>query len=107
LPAIQVWCHLSEHALERALDLAECDGAPFPAPDLLQRYARHRTAHGALLAGILNLLAGQAPTPPAPPQPALEPPSGSEIRVERAVRINARPACQPPSAVKTSWPGSS
>ena len=42
-------------ALERALDLAEPDGVllPFllhPAPGLLERHARHRTAHAALIA---------------------------------------------------------
>jgi len=83
----------AEHALERALDLAERDSALlvfvlFPAPDLLQRLAVHRTAHGALLADVLNLLAGQTPTPPAGPQPPLEPPSGSEIRVLRYLPTN-------------------
>jgi LuxR family transcriptional regulator, maltose regulon positive regulatory protein len=81
------------HALERALDLAERDGAflvfvLFPAPNLLQRHARHGTAHGALLADILTLLAGQTPTPPARPQPPLEPPSASEIRVLRYLPTN-------------------
>ena len=49
--------------LERALDLAEPDRVliPFlfyPAPGLLQRHARQRTAHAALIAEILSLLAG-------------------------------------------------
>src|SRR5262249_58407034 len=76
-------------ALERALDLAELGGvlAPFllhPAPGLLERHARQRTAHAALLAQILDLLAGNrhAP-PPAGPRPPLEPLSKSEIRVLR------------------------
>ena len=60
----------------------------FPAPDLLQRHARHRTAHGALLAEILNLLVGQMPEPPARPQPPLELPSASEIRVLRYLPTN-------------------
>jgi LuxR family maltose regulon positive regulatory protein len=76
-------------ALERALDLAEPDGmlAMFvlhPAPGLLQRHARQRTAHAALIADILSLLAGRKLTPPsAGPPPLLEPLSESEIRVLR------------------------
>lgn len=50
-------------ALERALDHAEPDGALLwfrlhPAPSLLKRHARHGTAHAALVADILSLLAG-------------------------------------------------
>ena len=77
------------HALERALDLAEPDGALLwflmhPAPGLLERHARQRTAHAALLAQILDLLAGNRPVPPpAGPRPPLEPLSKSEIRVLR------------------------
>jgi LuxR family maltose regulon positive regulatory protein len=75
-------------ALERALDLAEQDGALLwfllhPVPGLLQRHARHRTAHPALVADILSLLAGQAPAPPEGSSPPLEPLSSSEIRVLR------------------------
>jgi LuxR family transcriptional regulator, maltose regulon positive regulatory protein len=76
-------------ALERALDLAEPDGALLwfllhPAPDLLERHARQRTAHAALLAQIRDLLAGNRPAPPAgPQQPPLEPLSKSELRVLR------------------------
>ena len=76
-------------ALERALDLAEPDGALLwfllhPAPGLLGRHARQRTAHAALLAQIRDLLAGNAPAPPAgPQQPPLEPLSKSELRVLR------------------------
>ena len=58
--------------------------AQHPEPALLQRHARHRTAHPALIADILSLLAGQAPAPPpAGPPPPLEPLSDSEIRVLR------------------------
>jgi LuxR family maltose regulon positive regulatory protein len=76
-------------ALERALDLAEPDGVLLwfllhPAPGLLQRHARQRTAHPALIADILSLLAGNRPAlPPAGPPPLLEPLSDSEIRVLR------------------------
>jgi len=81
-------------AVERALDLAEPDGAlaPFllsPAPDLLERQARHGTAHAALIADILSLLAGRLPAPPsAGPPPPLEPLSDSEIRVLRYLPTN-------------------
>jgi LuxR family maltose regulon positive regulatory protein len=53
----------ADRALERALGLAEPDGLllPFlllPAPGLLERQARHRTAHAALVAEIRGMLAG-------------------------------------------------
>ena len=81
-------------ALERALDLAEPDGALFwfllhPAPGLLERRARHGTAHAALIADILSLLAGRrSAPPPAGPPPPLEALSGSEIRVLRYLPTN-------------------
>jgi len=84
----------AERALERALDLAEPDGMllPFllhPAPGLLERHARHRTAHAALLAEIRGVLAGRMPAPPpATAQPPLEPLSASEIRVLRYLPTN-------------------
>jgi LuxR family transcriptional regulator, maltose regulon positive regulatory protein len=84
----------AEHALERALDLAEPDGMllPFllhPAPGLLERHARHRTAHAALLAEIRSVLAGRMPAPsPVTAQPPLEPLSASEIRVLRYLPTN-------------------
>jgi LuxR family transcriptional regulator, maltose regulon positive regulatory protein len=76
-------------ALERALDLAEADGSLMwflmhPAPGLLRRHAQRGTAHAALLTGILDLLSGSEPAAPsAQPRPALEPLSGSELRVLR------------------------
>jgi LuxR family maltose regulon positive regulatory protein len=79
----------AQRALEGALDRAEPDGILLwfllhPAPGLLGRHARQRTAHAALLAQILDLLAGNRPAPPpAGPQPPLEPLSGSELRVLR------------------------
>jgi len=79
----------AERALERALHLAAPDGALLwfllhPVPGLLQRQARHRTAHPALIADILSLLAGNRPAPPpAGPPPPVEPLSDSEIRVLR------------------------
>jgi LuxR family maltose regulon positive regulatory protein len=58
-------------ALERALDLAQPSKILYvflfhPAPELLGRHARQRTAHAALIADILNLLAGTS-GPAAPP----------------------------------------
>ena len=75
-------------ALERALDLAEPDGALgafllHPAPGLLERHARQRTAHASLLMEIRSLLAGRAPAPAAGPQRLLEPLRDSELRVLR------------------------
>jgi len=86
-------------AIERALDLAEPDGAllPFllyPAPGLLERHARHRTGHAALVAEIRGLLAGtragpqHGAPPPSRPQLLLEPLSGSEARVLRYLPTN-------------------
>jgi LuxR family transcriptional regulator, maltose regulon positive regulatory protein len=81
-------------ALERALDLAEPDGARFfflihPVPGLLERHARHRTAHAALVAEILGLLSGRSPAPPPGGlRPPLEPLSDSEIRVLRYLPTN-------------------
>jgi LuxR family maltose regulon positive regulatory protein len=80
-------------ALERALDLAEPDGAVFafllnPAPELLKRHARHRTAHAALISDILNLLAGKNQAPP----PGSE--GGWEVGEACVSRLpTARPAC--------------
>jgi LuxR family transcriptional regulator, maltose regulon positive regulatory protein len=75
-------------ALERALDFAEPDGALMwflvhPAPALLERHARQRTAHAALIAEIRDLLAGNGSAAPAGPRPPFEPLSKSEIRVLR------------------------
>jgi LuxR family transcriptional regulator, maltose regulon positive regulatory protein len=84
----------AERALERALDLAEPDGMLLgfllhPAPGLLERQARRRTGHAALIAEIRSLLAGRTPAPPpAAAQPPLEPLSDSEIRVLRYLPTN-------------------
>ena len=75
-------------AVERALDQAEPDGmlTPFllhPAPGLLERQARQRTAHAALVTQILGLLAGNTPAPP---------PAGPRVRCStRSAR--ARSGC--------------
>ena len=83
----------ADAAIERALDLSETSGdrTPFllyPAAPLLERHARSRTGHAALVAEIRGLLAGtqagpQRGAPPSRPEPLLEPLSGSEVRVLR------------------------
>jgi len=80
-------------ALERALDCAEPDGVLLffllhPAPGLLERHARHRTAHAALIADIQSLLAGRRLAQAPGPRPPLEPLSDSEIRVLRYLPTN-------------------
>jgi LuxR family transcriptional regulator, maltose regulon positive regulatory protein len=58
-------------------------------PHLLERQARHRSAHAALIAEILGLLAGNRPAPPpAGPWLPIEPLSGSELRVLRYLPTN-------------------
>jgi len=60
-----------------------------PAPRLLERQAGHRTAHAALIAEILSLLAGrELAARPAGPQPLSEPLSDSELRVLRYLPTN-------------------
>jgi LuxR family maltose regulon positive regulatory protein len=84
----------AESALERALDLAEPNGAlaPFllsPAPSLLERHARHRTTHAALITEIQSLLAGSTPgQSPNGLRPVPEPLSESELRVLRYLPTN-------------------
>ncbi len=81
-------------ALERALDIAEPDGALLtfllhPAPGLLERHARQRTAHASLIAEILGLLAGETPaSPPTGAAATAEPLSETEIRVLRYLPTN-------------------
>jgi LuxR family transcriptional regulator, maltose regulon positive regulatory protein len=88
------WDALGDHsaagqAVERALELVEADGTLLwfllqPAPGLLERHARQCTAHAALVAQILDLLAGNRPAEPSTrPRPPIEPLSKSEIRVLR------------------------
>jgi LuxR family transcriptional regulator, maltose regulon positive regulatory protein len=82
------------NALEHALDLAEPNGwlLPFllhPTKGLLERQARRGTAHAALIAEILGLLAGNRPAPPPPGhQLPVEPLSERELRVLRYLPTN-------------------
>ena len=83
-------------ALEHALDLAEADGILlpfllFPAPELLERHGRSRTAHAALLADVRALLAGRMPGRLAEDvAPLAEPLSEAELRVLRHLPTNLR-----------------
>ena len=83
----------ADRALERALDLAEPDGLllPFllhPTRGLLERRARHRTAHAALVAEIQALLSRSRPPHRTGPRPLMEPLSESELRVLRYLPTN-------------------
>jgi LuxR family transcriptional regulator, maltose regulon positive regulatory protein len=84
----------AERALERALDIAEPDGAvlPFllqPVAALLERHHRH-TAHPSLVTEILTMVAGAGRSVPSPQEPLslLEPLSESETRVLRYLPTN-------------------
>jgi len=102
----------ADRALERALDLAEPDGQLLyfllhPAPGLLERHARHPTAHAALVAEIRGLLSGAQPSPSARLRPLLEALSESEVRVLRYLPTNltgpeiARELYVSPNTVRT------
>ena len=126
----------AENALERALNLAEPDGVllPFliqPAPDLLARYSRRRTAHASLAARILARLVPGSPggtgpgqegpmeaafpgngqirgdRPREPAESLLEPISEMEMRVLRYLPTNltapelAREVCLSVHTIKT------
>jgi LuxR family maltose regulon positive regulatory protein len=80
----------ARRALERALDAAQPEGLlyPFladPAPELLERHRRLGTAHAALIAEILNVLAGREPAQPTDEgaRGLREPLSQAEVRVLR------------------------
>ena len=84
----------AEDDVERALDLAEPDALilPFvmtPARDLLERHPRHRTAHAALLANILDVISGSSLPARRNEGPDLEEElTDSEIRVLRYLPSN-------------------
>ncbi|MBV8948510.1 MAG: hypothetical protein JOZ95_24015, partial [Solirubrobacterales bacterium] len=83
-----------EDSIERALDLAEPDTlilpfAHIPCRELIERHPRHRTRHGALIALILDVLAGRSRAPEgAPAAPILEPLTDGELRVLRYLPTN-------------------
>ena len=84
----------AESDIERALELAEPDALVFPfvmtpPRDLLERHPRHRTAHGALLQDILDVLAGSSlPVRDSHPAALREDLSESELRVLRYLPSN-------------------
>jgi LuxR family maltose regulon positive regulatory protein len=82
-------------ALERGLDLAEPDGLLFPfllhpVPELLERQARQRAAHPALIRKIISALGGRTPAASAagPPEQLPEPLSQAETRVLRFLQTS-------------------
>ena len=84
----------ASHAAERALALAESDRLVLPfamtgAAELLEALPRHQTAHGALLADILDVLHGSSPAATqqssSPPAEELSP---GELRVLRYLPTN-------------------
>ena len=84
----------AEDDIERALDLAEPDALIFPfvmtpARDLLARHRQHRTAHAALLADILDVIAGSSlPARADAPLALREDLSESELHVLRYLPSN-------------------
>ena len=85
----------ADRSLERALDLAEPEGLvlPFilvPAPELLERLPRHRTAHATLLRTILAVLAGVSAPGRGEPRALLEELSEAELRIARYLPSNLK-----------------
>ena len=83
----------ADSAIERALDLAEPEGALWffllsPDPGVVERHARGHTNHAALVAELRSLLVATGSVPPAGPRPATEPLSESELRVLRYLPTN-------------------
>jgi LuxR family maltose regulon positive regulatory protein len=100
----------AEASLERALALAEPEGAllPFalvPVGELLERHGGHRTAHATLLSTILDLLAGSSGASGA--AQLLDPLSDAELRVVRYLPGNlkgpeiAAELCVSPNTIRT------
>jgi LuxR family transcriptional regulator, maltose regulon positive regulatory protein len=84
----------ASQAAERALDLAEPERLILPfamtgSAGLLEALPRHQTAHGSLLADILDVLHSSSPvTPKQPSLPPAEALSPSELRVLRYLPTN-------------------
>jgi LuxR family transcriptional regulator, maltose regulon positive regulatory protein len=85
----------AEASLERAFELAEPEGIvlPFlltPVRALLEHLPRHRTAHGALLRTILDVLGGTSAPRRGEPAPLREELSDAELRVVRYLPSNLK-----------------
>jgi LuxR family maltose regulon positive regulatory protein len=83
----------ADQSLERVFDLVEPDGAVIafllnPAPKLLERHLRRRTAHAALISEILGMLAGKQPAQSGDTKRLQEPLSESETRILRYLPTN-------------------
>jgi LuxR family maltose regulon positive regulatory protein len=83
----------ANQAAERALALAEADRLVLPfamtgSRELLEALPRHETAHGALLAGILDVLHGSSPAAANQPPLGVEELSPGELRVLRYLPTN-------------------
>jgi LuxR family transcriptional regulator, maltose regulon positive regulatory protein len=84
----------ANQAAERALALAEADRLVLPfamtgSRELLETLPRHETAHGGLLAEILDVLRGSPPAAAVqPPLPDTEELSPGELRVLRYLPTN-------------------
>jgi LuxR family maltose regulon positive regulatory protein len=85
----------AEASIERALELTEQDGMILqfllvPVRELLERHPRHRTAHAALLATILDVLDGLSPQRTGVTTPLAEELSEAELRVMRYLPSNLK-----------------
>ena len=86
--------HAANQAAERALALAEADRLVLPftmtgSPELLEALRQHRTAHGALLADILDVMRGASLMAEDPSVPAAaEQLSAGELRILRYLPTN-------------------
>jgi LuxR family maltose regulon positive regulatory protein len=83
----------SEAAVEAALELAERDHLVLPFAmagglELLERHPRHATAHGQLIADILDILSGDQPASDGEVPQLTEPLSEPELRVLRYLPSN-------------------
>jgi LuxR family maltose regulon positive regulatory protein len=83
----------ANQAAERALALAEADRLVLPfamtgSRELLEALPRHETAHGALLADILDILHGSSPATESQPPLGVEELSPGELRVLRYLPTN-------------------
>ena len=83
----------AEESLEAALDVAEAEGLilPFmlwPSRELLESHPRHRTAHGTMIATVLDTLAGGAAPQRGRVAPLRDELSDAELRVVRYLPSN-------------------